>query len=92
MNSKIEITMNGGGKPVAIITYKGKFLIKTPVNLAIKSLLAQKPKLQNKTYQERLAWWEQKVRQTIARQVLGTLAKTLYGDELNADTDVVIDW
>lgn len=89
--SKIEIIMNGG-KPVATVIYKGKKLCKSPVDLSIKTILARQPKRQDDTYLLRLAHWEQKLHSTITRQVLGTFAQTLYGDELNSKTLVTIDW
>lgn len=77
---------------MATVIYKGKKLCKSPVGLSIKTILARQPKRQDDTYLSRLAHWEQKLHSTIARQVLGTFAKTLYGDELNSETVVTIDW
>ena len=90
--SKIKITMNGGGKPVAIVIYKGKQLCRSPVNLSIKTIMSQKPKRQDKTFAERMAKWESLLCRIIAHQVLDTFAETLFKDELNSNTLVEINW
>lgn len=91
--SKIEINFIDG-VPVATITYKGQFLMKSKFKRYCKTMIERKPVSDDnakKPLEERMMIWKNKVANSLAKNIARSFKGTIY-NELSNTSVVSVDF